>query len=58
MSYRLSTLVKPLVLVEAAVENHKLDKGSRLEYMPVVKVKVQFTTTIVNKLKAFKKRKR
>ena len=37
MSYRLSTPVKPLVWVEAAVENYK---GSRVEY--VVKVKAQF----------------
>ncbi|KAJ3552044.1 hypothetical protein NM688_g4365 [Phlebia brevispora] len=37
MSYRLSTPVKPLVWVEAAVEYHK---GSRVEYM--VKVKAQF----------------
>ncbi|KAF7792192.1 hypothetical protein EIP86_003224 [Pleurotus ostreatoroseus] len=37
MSYRLSTPVKPLVWVEAAVEHHK---GSRVEYM--VKVKAQF----------------
>lgn len=37
MSYRLSTPVKPLVWVEAAVESHK---GSRVEYM--VKVKAQF----------------
>ncbi|KAF5344750.1 hypothetical protein D9756_011076 [Leucocoprinus leucothites] len=37
MSYRLSTPVKPLVWVEAAVESHK---GSRIEYM--VKVKAQF----------------
>ena len=37
MSYRLSQAVKPLVWVEAAVENHK---GSRVEYM--VKVKAQF----------------
>ncbi|KAG6815760.1 AP-1 complex subunit mu-1, partial [Tephrocybe sp. NHM501043] len=37
MSYRLSTPVKPLVWVEAAVESHK---GSRVEY--VVKVKAQF----------------
>ena len=37
MSYRLSTPVKPLVWVEAAVEHHK---GSRIEYM--VKVKAQF----------------
>ena len=37
MSYRLSTPVKPLIWVEAAVENHK---GSRVEYM--VKCKAQF----------------
>jgi len=37
MSYRLSTPVKPLVWVEAAIESHK---GSRVEYM--VKVKAQF----------------
>lgn len=37
MSYRLSTAVKPLIWVEAAVESHK---GSRVEYM--VKVKAQF----------------
>jgi len=37
MSYRLSTPVKPLVWVEAAVESHK---GSRVEYM--VKVIAQF----------------
>jgi AP-1 complex subunit mu len=37
MSYRLSTPVKPLVWVEAAVESHE---GSRVEYM--VKVKAQF----------------
>ncbi|KZS96679.1 clathrin adaptor, mu subunit [Sistotremastrum niveocremeum HHB9708] len=37
MSYRLSTPVKPLIWVEAAVESHK---GSRVEYM--VKVKAQF----------------
>lgn len=37
MSYRLSTPVKPLIWVEAAVESHK---GSRVEY--VVKVKAQF----------------
>ena len=37
MSYRLSTPVKPLIWVEAAVENHK---GSRVEYM--VKVVAQF----------------
>jgi AP-1 complex subunit mu len=37
MSYRLSTPVKPLLWVEAAVESHK---GSRVEYM--VKVKAQF----------------
>ena len=37
MSYRLSTLVKPLFWVEVAVESHK---GSRVEYM--VKVKAQF----------------
>ncbi|KAG5650141.1 AP-1 complex subunit mu-1, partial [Sphagnurus paluster] len=37
MSYRLSTPVKPLVWVEAAVESHR---GSRVEY--VVKVKAQF----------------
>ncbi len=37
MSYRLSTPVKPLVWVEAAVESHK---GSRVEY--VVKVLAQF----------------
>jgi len=37
MSYRLSTPVKPLIWVEASVENHK---GSRVEY--VVKVKGQF----------------
>lgn len=37
MSYRLSQTVKPLVWVEAAVENHK---GSRVEYM--VKVKAHF----------------
>jgi AP-1 complex subunit mu len=37
MSYRLSTPVKPLVWVEASVENHR---GSRVEYM--VKVRGQF----------------
>lgn len=37
MSYRLSTPVKPLIWVEAAVESHK---GSRVEYM--VKCKAQF----------------
>ena len=37
MSYRLSTPVKPLIWVEAAVESHK---GSRVEYM--VKVKAHF----------------
>ncbi|PVG01614.1 putative clathrin assembly protein AP47 [Serendipita vermifera] len=37
MSYRLSTPVKPLIWVEASVENHR---GSRIEYM--VKVKAQF----------------
>lgn len=37
MSYRLSTPVKPLIWVEAAVESHR---GSRVEYM--VKVKAQF----------------
>ena len=37
MSYRISTAVKPLIWVEAAVESHK---GSRVEYM--VKVKAQF----------------
>lgn len=37
MSYRLSTPVKPLIWVEAAVEYHK---GSRVEYM--VKCKAQF----------------
>ncbi|CAE6451557.1 unnamed protein product [Rhizoctonia solani] len=37
MSYRLSTPVKPLIWVEAAIESHK---GSRIEYM--VKVKAQF----------------
>jgi AP-1 complex subunit mu len=37
MSYRLSTPVKPLIWVEAAVEHHK---GSRVEYM--VKCKAQF----------------
>lgn len=37
MSYRLSTPVKPLIWVEATVENHR---GSRVEYM--VKVKGQF----------------
>lgn len=37
MSYRLSTPVKPLIWVEAAVESHK---GSRVEYM--VKVIAQF----------------
>jgi AP-1 complex subunit mu len=37
MSYRLSTPVKPLIWVEAAVESHK---GSRVEYM--VKIKAQF----------------
>lgn len=37
MSYRLSTAVKPLIWVEAAVEYHK---GSRVEYM--VKCKAQF----------------
>lgn len=36
MSYRLSTPVKPLIWVEAAVESHK----GRIEYM--VKVKAQF----------------
>jgi AP-1 complex subunit mu len=36
MSYRLSTPVKPLIWVEAAVESHK----GRVEYM--VKVKAQF----------------
>jgi hypothetical protein len=37
MSYRISTPVKPLIWVEAAVESHK---GSRVEYM--VKCKAQF----------------
>ena len=37
MSYRLSTPIKPLIWVEATVDNHK---GSRIEYM--VKVKAQF----------------
>ena len=37
MSYRLSTPVKPLIWVEAAVESHK---GSRVEY--IVKCKAQF----------------
>ena len=37
MSYRLSTPVKPLIWVEAAVESHR---GSRVEYM--VKCKAQF----------------
>ena len=37
MSYRLSTPVKPLIWVEAAIESHK---GSRVEY--IVKVKAQF----------------
>jgi AP-1 complex subunit mu len=37
MSYRLSTPVKPLIWVEAAVESHR---GSRVEYM--VKVIAQF----------------
>ncbi len=37
MSYRLSTPVKPLIWVEAAVESHR---GSRVEY--VVKVVAQF----------------
>jgi hypothetical protein len=37
MSYRLSTPVKPLIWVEAAIESHK---GSRVEYM--VKCKAQF----------------
>ena len=37
MSYRLSTPVKPLIWVEAAIESYK---GSRVEYM--VKVKAQF----------------
>ena len=37
MSYRLSTPVKPLIWVEAAVESHR---GSRVEY--VVKCKAQF----------------
>jgi AP-1 complex subunit mu len=37
MSYRLSTPVKPLIWVEAAVESHK---GSRVEYL--VKCKAQF----------------
>ena len=37
MSYRLSTPVKPLIWVEAAVEHHK---SSRIEYM--VKGKAQF----------------
>ncbi|CDZ98374.1 clathrin assembly protein ap47 [Phaffia rhodozyma] len=37
MSYRLNTPVKPLVWVEAAVENHR---GSRVEY--IVKVRAQF----------------
>lgn len=37
MSYRISTAVKPLIWVEAAVESHK---GSRVEYM--VKVKAHF----------------
>ncbi|KAJ6589123.1 Mu homology domain-containing protein [Mycena capillaripes] len=37
MSYRLSTPVKPLIWVEAAVESHK---GSRIEYL--VKVIAQF----------------
>ena len=37
MSYRLSTPVKPLIWVEAAVEMHK---GSRVEYM--VKCKAHF----------------
>ena len=36
MSYRLSTPVKPLIWVEAAIESHK----GRVEYM--VKVKAQF----------------
>lgn len=36
MSYRLSTPVKPLIWVEAAIESHK----GRIEYM--VKVKAQF----------------
>ncbi|KIY66343.1 clathrin adaptor mu subunit [Cylindrobasidium torrendii FP15055 ss-10] len=37
MSYRLSTPVKPLIWVEAAIESHK---GSRIEY--IVKVIAQF----------------
>ncbi|KAF7965109.1 hypothetical protein HWV62_45478 [Athelia sp. TMB] len=37
MSYRISTPVKPLIWVEAAVDTHR---GSRVEYM--VKVKAQF----------------
>lgn len=37
MSYRLSTPVKPLIWVEAAIESHR---GSRVEYM--VKVRAQF----------------
>ncbi|KAJ3503918.1 hypothetical protein NMY22_g18084 [Coprinellus aureogranulatus] len=37
MSYRLSTPVKPLIWVEAAIESHK---GSRVEY--IVKVKAHF----------------
>lgn len=37
MSYRISTPVKPLIWVEAAVDTHG---GSRVEYM--VKVKAQF----------------
>ena len=37
MSYRISTAVKPLIWVEAAVESHR---GSRVEYM--VKVIAQF----------------
>jgi AP-1 complex subunit mu len=37
MSYRISTPVKPLIWIEAAVKSHK---GSRVEYM--VKCKAQF----------------
>lgn len=37
MSYRISTPVKPLIWVEAAIERHR---GSRVEYM--VKCKAQF----------------
>ena len=37
MSYRISTPIKPLIWVEAAVENHR---GSRVEY--TVKVRAQF----------------